>query len=126
MRQVPSRVIDEKHGVRTWLNGLSNLRQMQIHRYRVAVWQDERCSFAQRRADGTEDVGRSGALICWRGGPRATSGPAAADLVFLSDPGLVGEPDFYRGRLDALVPRDLCQDRRETFLKCSIAPSVWA
>ena len=57
MRQVPSRLVDEKHSVRTWLNGLSNLRQMQVHRSRVAVWQDERCSFAQSRADGAEDVG---------------------------------------------------------------------
>ena len=57
MRQVPSRLVDEKHSVRTWLNGLSNLRQMQVHRSRVAVWQDQRCSFAQSRADGAEDVG---------------------------------------------------------------------
>src|SRR3954447_10793067 len=27
---------------------------------------DECGSFAKRRTDGTEDIGRSGALICWR------------------------------------------------------------
>ena len=40
MRQVPSRLVDEKHSVRTWRNGLSNLRQMQVHRLGVAAWQD--------------------------------------------------------------------------------------
>jgi hypothetical protein len=50
----------------------------------------------------------------------------AGDLVLLTDLGLVGEPNFYRGRLNAIFPRDVCHDRRETFLKRSIAPSAWA
>jgi hypothetical protein len=32
---------DEKHGVRSWLDGLGNLRQMQVHCHGVAMWQDE-------------------------------------------------------------------------------------
>jgi len=124
MRQVPSRLVDEKHGMSPWCDGLSNLRQMQVHRRGIASRQNERCAFAQRRTDGTEDVGRSGALIRGRRRPRATPGPATGDLILLSDPGFVGEPDLYRGRLDAFVLRDLCHDGRETFLKCSIAPSA--
>jgi hypothetical protein len=37
----------------------------------------------------------------------AASGPAAGDLVPLPDPVLGGEPRLHRGRLDALLPRDL-------------------
>ena len=83
-------------------------------------------ALAQRGADGTEDIGGSGALIGGRGWPGSTPGPATRDLVLLTDPGFIGEPDLYRGRLDTLVLRDLCQDGRETFLKCSIAPAAWA
>src|ERR1700685_1778344 len=74
MRQVPSRLVDEKHGMRPWCDGLSNPRR-----------------------------------------PRATPGAATVDLVLLPDPGFVSEPDLYRGRLDALLLRDLCHDGRETF-----------
>jgi hypothetical protein len=126
MRQMPSGLIEEKYSMSTWFDGLGDLSQMQVHRYGVAAWQDECGSFAQSLADGAKDVGRSGALIRWRSGPCATSGPTAGDLVLLTDPGLVGEPNFYRGRLNAIFPRDVCHDRRETFLKRSIAPSAWA
>ena len=37
MRQVPPCLVDEEHGVRTWRNGLSNLRQMQVHRKREPI-----------------------------------------------------------------------------------------
>jgi hypothetical protein len=31
------------------------------------------------------------------------------DLVLLSDPGFIGEPDLYRGRIGTFVLRDLAQ-----------------
>ena len=68
--------------------------------------------------DGAEDVGRAGALILGCGRPRAALGPASRDLVLLADPGFVGEPDLYVGRV--------CQHAGETLLKSSIAPSAWA
>ena len=90
---------------------------MQVHRRGIASRQDERCAFAQRRTDGTEDVGRSGALIGGRRRPRATPGPATGDPVLLPDPGFVSEPDLYRGRLDAFVLRDLCPRWQGNFFK---------
>ena len=36
------------------------------------------------------------------------------------------EPDLYVGAIDAAVARDLVQNGRETFLKCSTAPSACA
>ena len=77
-------------------------------------------------AHGAEDVGRGGALIrrCRR--PRATLGPAPRDLVLLADACLVGEPDLYALRCDALLLRNRVQAGGEAFLKSSIAPSAWA
>src|SRR5256885_9008780 len=96
-----------------WRDGLGDLGQVQVHRCGIASWQDECGSFAKRRTDGTEDIGRSGALICWRCRSRAASGPATGDLVLLADPRFVGEPDLYRGRLDPLLLRGLCHDGRD-------------
>ena len=126
VRQVPSRLVDEECGVTARRDGCGDLGQVQVHRLGIASRQDERCTLAKCRTDGSEDVGGSGALIGRRRWPHSAFGPATGDLVLLSDPGFVGEPDLYRGRLDTLVLRDLAQDGGETFLKCSIAPAAWA
>jgi len=97
---------------------------MQVHRFGVAAWQHEASPFTEPRADGTKDVGGCGALIVRRRRPGATFGPSPRDLVLLSDPGFVGEPDFYIGDADILRVRDFFQDGREVFLKASIAPST--
>jgi hypothetical protein len=76
-----------------------------------------RGTFAQRGADGTEDVGGSGALIGGRGWAGSTPGPATRDRVLLTDPGFVGEPDLYLGRLDILVLGDFCQNSGESFME---------
>ena len=123
---MPSCLVDQKHGMSTWLDGLGDLCQMQVHCCGVAARQHECRSFAQSRTDGTEDVGRSGALIGCRSRPCATPGPAAGDLVLLPDPRLVSEPQLYRGRLYSLLLRNLRQECGKAFLKCSIAPSAWA
>jgi hypothetical protein len=67
------------------------------------------------RANGAENVGRGGALILRRGGPAASFCPAAGDLVLLADPGLIGEPQLYVGRIDALIARDLIQKGGEAY-----------
>ena len=78
------------------------------------------------RADGTEDVGGSGALVAGRTWARAALRPAAGDLVLLSDTSLVGEPDFYRVAVERLRARDFSQAQWEAFLKSSIAPAACA
>jgi hypothetical protein len=77
------------------------------------MWQHQGRALAVPGADRAEYVGRSGLLIVWRRRPRAALGPAPGDLVLLSDPSLVGEPDFYVGWIDALGARDLLQNGRE-------------
>src|SRR3954453_11375775 len=49
--------------------------------------------------------------------PAAAPGPAPGDLVLLADPRLVGEPELYPARLDALLPRDLVKTPGEAFFK---------
>src|SRR6266436_4900910 len=87
---------------------------------------DERGALAVLGADGAEDIGRGGTLIVRCRGSRAAPGPASGDLVLLPDPGLVGRPDLYRGRIDLLVARELVHNCGEAFLKASMAPSAWA
>ena len=86
-----------------------DLGKVQVHRLGVASWHDEGRSLAVLRADCAENVGRGGALIVRRRGPCAAFRPTSCDLVLLADARFIGEPDFYRGRIDALLARDLVQ-----------------
>src|ERR1700730_7509306 len=54
-------------------------------------------------------------LVVRRRRTRPTLGPAARDLVLLPDARLIGEPDLYAGRIEALVLCDLIQAGGETF-----------
>ena len=108
----------------SWRHLGRDLGEVQVHGLGVAGGQDQGRALALARADGAEDVGRGRALIVGRRGPRSPPRPAPGDLVLLADARLVGEPELYPVRIDALLPRDLVQARREAFLKSSIAPSA--
>src|SRR5882724_2368515 len=98
---------------------------MERHGRGVAERQDEACAGSLCRTDGAEDVGRARALIVRRRWPRPAPRPATGDLVLLSDPRFVLEPDFYRLACP-LVLRDLCQTGGEAFLKTATASASWA
>ena len=123
---MPSRLVEQENGVAPGGNVLGDLIQMQLHRLDVALGQDQADRLAFLRADRAEDVGRGGAQVARRRGAGSAPGPAAGDLVLLSNPRLVGEPDLYGARSDALVARDFLQARGETFLKSSIALAACA
>jgi hypothetical protein len=57
-------------------------------------------------------------------GPGAAPGPTAGDLVLLSNPGPVGEPDLDGPGLDALLARDLVQQGGEDLSKRAMRPSA--
>ena len=76
-------------------DGFGDLGEMQVHRLGIAGGQDQSCTLALFRADGTEDVGRDCSLITGRTGTRAALRPAAGNLVLLTDTRLIREPDFY-------------------------------
>jgi hypothetical protein len=97
---------------------------MEVHRLCVASWHDERRALAVLGTDRAEDIGRGGSLVFRGARARPALGPAAGDLVLLSNARLVGKPDFYGGGLDALFMPDLRQALRETFLKSSMAPAA--
>src|SRR5258705_5840777 len=123
---MPSGLIDEKDGVGSWCDGVGDFRQMQVHRFGIAGRQDQGSSLSLLRADGSEDVGRGGALIPRSARASAALRPPAGDLVLLADTSLVLEPDFYLADVDRFFARDFTQARWEFFLKSSIAPSACA
>ena len=125
-RQVPAGLIDQEYGVCAGRDGGGDLHQLQVHRLGVAGRQDQGCTLTLFRADGTKDVGGSGALVAGRTWARAALRPAAGDLVLLADTSLICEPDFYRVDADRLRTRDCVQARGEAFLKSSIAPAACA
>ena len=47
----------------SWCDRLGDFDQMQVHSFGVAGWQDQSRALSLLRADGSEDVGRGGALI---------------------------------------------------------------
>ena len=107
-------------------DGAGDFRQMQVHRLGIAGRQDQGDSLSLLRADGSEDVGRGGALIPRSARASAALGPPAGDLVLLADTSLVLEPNFYLADVDRFFARDFIQARRELFLKSSMAPSACA
>jgi hypothetical protein len=99
---------------------------VQVHRLGIVGRQDQGRAFALLRTDRAEDVGRGGALIMGRIGTGATLGPAAGDLVLLTNTSLICKSDFNLVAADRLLARDCIQERGEVYLKSSIAPSAWA
>ena len=123
---MPASLIDQEDGVGTGRDDRGDLREVQVHRLGVAGRQDQGRALARFRADRTEDVGGSGALVAGRAGAGAALGPTTGDLVLLADTSLICEPDFYLVAVDRLFLDDFVQARGEVFLKSSIAPAAWA
>ena len=105
---------------------LGDFGQMQVHRLGIAEGQDQSRALSLLRADGSEDVGRGGALIPRRAWAGAAFGPPAGDLVLLTNARFIREPNLYFPNIDGLFARDFIQARWELFLKSSMAPSACA
>ena len=116
---VPTGLIHKDDGVGAGCDGLRDLGEVGVHGGGVAEGQDQPGADATVRTDRAEDIGRPGPLVMRRRRARAALGPTTGDLVLLTDPGLVLEPEFYRTALRSL--RDLCQDGREVFLNSSMS-----
>ena len=119
---MPAGLVDKKGGVRAWRNLRCDFGEVEIHRFRIAAWHDERRALAVLGTDRAEDIGGGSSLISGSAGPGAALGPAPGDLVLLADAGLVGEPDLYRAGFDAPLAPDRFQACGKAFLKSSIAP----
>jgi hypothetical protein len=123
---MPSGLIDKEDGVGSWRNRLGDFGQMQVHRFGVTGGQDQSRALSLLRADGSEDVGRGGALIPWSAWASAALGPPAGDLVLLTNARFIREPNLYFSNIDGLFACDCIQARWERFLKSSMAPSACA
>ena len=62
----PAGLIDQEYGGAPGADGGGDLHQVQVHRLGVAGRQDQGCTLTLFRADSTEDVGGSGALVAGR------------------------------------------------------------
>src|SRR5258708_2105795 len=112
---MPSGLIDEKDGVGCWCDRLGDFREVQVHGFGIAEGQDQSRALSLLRADGSEGVGRGGALIPRSARASAALGPPVGDLVLLADTSFVLEPNFYFPNIDGLFTRDFIQARWELF-----------
>src|SRR5665213_2088603 len=97
---MPSGLIDEKDGVGSGYDRLGDFREVQVHRFGIAEGQDQGGSLSLLRADGSEDVGRGGALFPRSARASAALGPPAGDLVLLTNARFIREPNLYFPNID--------------------------
>lgn len=121
---MPASLIEEQKGVGARRDLGADELQMLRHGLGVAPGHDEACALSLCRADGAEDVGPFRALIVSRAGPGSAPRPPAGELVLLTDPRLVLEPDLY-GR-PAMLDPDRRDDVAEVFLNSATASASWA
>ena len=98
---------------------------MEVHGVGVASGQNKARADTPGRADGAEDIGRTGALILGRRGSRSPFRPAPGDLVLLADPGFVLEPNLYI-RVCREAVADFRHSGGEVFLNAFMASGSWA
>jgi hypothetical protein len=127
--EISACLVHQQDRVCTGCDGLGDLGQMQAHRSRSAALQDESGPLAVSGTDRTKDSGGGGALILRGRRSGATPRPAPGDLVLPTNSGLIGKPDLYVGRFDALRARDFIQRGGEALGSKPnqfIEPTRWA
>jgi hypothetical protein len=92
---------------------------MELHGLGVGVWHGNSGTHSACRADGTKEIGILIALISRLAGPCSASAPLADDAIFLTDAGLVLEPDFDRCRVSQVSEMDT-QRLWEVFLNAAM------
>lgn len=98
--------------------------EMKLHGFGVGEGQRQPSSYATRRADGPEEVGRFIALVGRLLRSRAAPCPLPHDAILLADPGFVLEPDLDRLAFGQ-VGQVRAQRAREVFLYASTISPSW-
>src|SRR5450631_252377 len=93
---MPSGSIEEEDGVTALRHLAADLLEMQVHRLRIGIWQDQGHTDIALRADSAKYVGPFAALIPRRGWAAAALGPDASQCALLTNPGFVLPPKFNR------------------------------
>ena len=110
---MPSGLIDEEDGVGSWRNRLGDFGQMQVHRFGVTGGQDQSRALSLLWADGSEDVGRGGALIPWSAWASAALSPQkeTVDNAVYRTPEEIRNALLAKGipprKVDMIMGRDL-------------------
>ena len=125
-RQMPPGLVEQECCMSTRLDLGGDGFQMKVHCLRVAPGQDQSDSLASLGTDCAKDVSGSGPLILRCRRARAPAAPAASDLVLLSDPRFVAEPDIYSVWVEPETVRNRVQDGWKLFLNSSMAPAACA
>jgi len=88
--------LEEEDGVTALRYLAADLLEVQVHRLRVGIRQDQGRTDVAMRADGAEYVGPFAALIPRRGWTASALGPDASQCALLTNPGFVLPPKFNR------------------------------
>ena len=94
---VPAGLIENQDGVGAGGDLSCDLIEVELHGRGVAVGQDQAGTRAACRTDSAKYIGRAGALIVCQTRPATLAHPQIGELVLLSHPHLVLEPDFDGG-----------------------------
>ena len=121
---MPAGLIEQQDGVGARRDFGADRLQMLGHGVGVAVGHDEAGALALGRADRAEDIGPFRALVMWRAGPGPAPRPATRQLVLLTDPRFILEPDL--DGWPAVVDADGGDHIAEVFLNSAMASSFWA
>jgi hypothetical protein len=122
---VPSRPVEQQHGVSACRDMARDFNEMKLHRLGVGVRERQRRADPARRANRAEQIGVVVALVGGLSWPRSALGPLAHEAVLLADARLVLEPDLNGRRFRQAVEMG-AQRAREVFLYASTIRSSWA
>src|SRR6516162_1700543 len=117
---MPAGLIEEENSVSAPSDFGCDLIEVKLHSFGVASRQHEGGAGSAVGADRTEQIGRLGPLIVGGTGARAFHGPAVGQLVLLTHPHLILEPDFYRC-VGCELRTDFRHTLGEVFLNASMA-----
>lgn len=92
----PSDAVENEDGMGADSDRLGDLTQMDLHGGGIAKGQDPGSSRAPLGADGAKEMGPCGALIMGRARAGSAPRPAPAQLVLLTGPHFILEPDLDR------------------------------
>ena len=88
--------VDQDGGMGAGGDRLAEFGEQDVHRLGRGPRQDDSDAGIAVRADGAEEVGRLETMVANRPGTGAGRRPAPGQRAFLTDPGLVLEPDLQR------------------------------
>ena len=112
---MPARSVERDHGMCAGSDPRADLRQMQVHRRNVDVWQHKGGTDATSGANRTEQIGGDVALIVRCARAAAALGPDIGQAALLADARVRREnspPDCFLARLTlATRARSACPVR---------------